>query len=331
MDQAALEASIVTHLQQVHAAERAQLNELRTLADESQLAAVKALLSGHEDETRAQVDRLEERLGELDAGGSLRLLAQTLGGSIPKAVLDRIRPDSEAAILRDAVLAEAGEVVSYLLLEAEAVRAGDESTAVLAQEIRTQERDMLTILDTFWNQSVGIDVDRKVGLATDRSRNQVIEAMLVDHLQDIHALERNVVMMLGTVLGTVQDELARDRVQDHLDASVRHGNEVRDRLQELGARPSVRKMAQGVAFAALKGPINFIRKEKAAKDLRDMFVVEWMESAAYRQLSVLADLLGDDRTKRIADDHLAEEQSMAQWLDREAGRFLLETLEKERS
>ena len=329
MDQRELEASVVSHLQQVHAAERAQLGELRALRDESSIASVKALLEGHEAETEAQVARLEQRLDELDASGSLRLLTQALGASLPKLVVDRFRPDSECAILRDAVIAEAGETVSYLLLEAEATRAGDESTAVLAQEIRRQERDMLTILDTYWNQSVHIDIDRRAGLAEGRSRTQVIEAMLVDHLQDIHALERNAVMMLGTVLGTVQDELARERVRDHQEASVRHGDEVRRRLHELDARASIRKLAQGVAFAAVKGPINFIRRERAAKDLRDMFVVEWMETAAYRQLAVLAELLGDDRTARIAHDHLAEEQSMAEWLDREAGRFLLETLHAE--
>jgi ferritin-like metal-binding protein YciE len=324
-----LQHSVVSHLQQVHAAERAQLGELRALRDESNVAAVKALLDGHEVETRVQVDRIEERLGELDSSGSLRLLTQALGASIPKLVVDRLRPDSECAILRDAVIAEAGEVVSYLLLEAEAMRAGDESTAVLAREIREQERETRDVLDTFWNQSVHIDIDRRAGLATDMSRTQVTEAMLIDHLRDIHALERNAVMMLGTVLGTVQDELALDRVRDHQDATVRHGDEVANRLRELGSSPSLRKTAQGVAFAAVKGPINFVRRERAAKDLRDMFVVEHLESVAYEQLAVLADLLGDDRSARIAHDHLAEERSMADWLEREAGRFLLETLHAE--
>jgi ferritin-like metal-binding protein YciE len=132
--------------------------------------------------------------------------------------------------------------------------------------------------------------------------------------------------MLGTVLGTVHDEVARDRVRDHQTATVRHGDEVARRLRQLGSGPSTRKVAQGLAFAAVKGPINFIRRERAAKDLRDMFVVEAMESVAYEQLAALADLLGDDRTLRIAHDHLAEERAMASWLEGDAARFLLETL-----
>ncbi len=326
MDDRTLQAKVVTHLQQVHAAERAQLGELNALRDESQIAAVKALLAGHEVETEAQVDLLEARLDELDSSGSLRLLTQALGASLPKLAMDRLRPDSECAILRDAVVAEAGEVVSYLLLETEAIRAGDDATAVLAREIGAQERETLDVLDTFWNQSVHIDVDRRAGLATDASRTQVVEAMLVDHLRDIHALERNAVMMLGTVLGTVKDELARDRVRDHLAATERHAEEASRRLHELGSGPSMRKLAQGMAFAAVKGPINFVRRERAAKDLRDMFVVEHLEAVAYEQLAALADLLGDDRTLRIAHDHLAEERSMARWLESEAARFLLETL-----
>lgn len=329
MDDRTLRAKVVTHLQQVHAAERAQLGELAALHDESEIAAVKALLEGHEVETREQVSLLEQRLAELDSGGSLRLLTQALGGSLPKLAIDRLRPDSECAILRDAVVAEAGEVISYLLLETEAIRAGDEATAVLAREIGAQEQETLEVLDTFWNQSVHIDIDRRAGLAEDQSRTEVIEAMLVDHLRDIHALERNAVAMLGTVLGTVQDELARDRVRDHQSATVRHGDEVGRRLRELGSGPSTRKLAQGAAFALVKGPINFIRRERAAKDLRDMFVVEYMETVAYEQLAVLAELLGDDRTARIAHDHLAEERAMAHWLQHEAARFLLETLRAE--
>ena len=192
-----------------------------------------------------------------------------------------------------------------------------------------QEAEMRDVFDTFWNQSVHIDVDRQAGLAERMTRTQVTEAMLVDHLRDIHALERNAAMMLGTVLGTVHDELARSRVRDHQDATVRQGDEVARRLHELGSGPSVRKVAQGIAFAAVKAPINFVRRERAAKDLRDMYVVEYMETVAYEQLAALADLLGDDRTARIAQDHLAEERSMAHWLEREAGRFLLETLHEE--
>lgn len=329
MDDAVIRKRIITHMQQVHAAERAQLHELHTLHDESEIAAVKALLATHEDETRRQVQLLERRLEELDASGSLRLRTQALGASLHKLALDRLRPDSECAILRDAVIAEAGEVVSYLLLEAEAIRGGDDESAVIAHEIGMQERETREVLDTFWNQCVHIDVDRRAGLASDQSRTQVTEAMLVDHLRDIHALERNAVMMLGTVIGTVNDDLACTRVRDHLDATMRHGDEVVHRLRELGSGPSARKLAQGVAFAAVKGPLNFVRRERAAKDLRDMYVVEWSETVAYEQLAVLAELLGDNRTARIAHDHLAEERAMADWLEREAGRFLLETLRAE--
>jgi ferritin-like metal-binding protein YciE len=328
MDQHALDASIVTHLQQMHAAERAQLGELGALRDESNIAAVKAMLDGHIVETNAQVERLEERLAELDSSGSLRLLTQAFGGLVPKLLVDRLRPDSECAILRDAVVAEAGEVVSYLLLEAEAVRAGDDSTAVLARELGMQERETLSVLDSFWNQATSIDVDRRAGIAPDAKRTRVVDAMIVDHLRDIHALERNAVVMLGTVLATVDDELVLDRVADHQSASVRHGDEVARRLGELGSGPSMRKVAQGMAFAAVKTPINLLRRERAGKDLRDMFVVEHMEAVAYEQLAVLADLAGDDRTARIASDHLAEERSMATWLEREGGRLLLESLEK---
>lgn len=324
MDDDAIRDKVVTHLQQALAAERAQVHELRTLRDEAVIPAVRALLDQHLSATEAHGDRIEERLEELGASSSFRLMVQSLGGVLPKQIIDRVRPASECAILRDAISAEAMEIAAYLLLEAEAVRGGDESTAALAREIRADEVAARDELMTFWNQAVGRDVDHRAKDAAGRTR--VARAMLIDHLRDVHALERNAVMMLSTVLATVNDDLASDRVADHRDATMRHGDEILRRLRELGSKASLRKQAQGLAFAAIKGPINLVRAERAAKDLRDMYVVEHLELVAYSQLAVLAELVGDDATLQLAMAQRAEEAAMADWLEREGGRFLLETL-----
>lgn len=324
MHDAAIRDSLVTHLQQALAAERAQVGELRTLRDEAEIPAVRALLDQHLSATEAQGDRIEQRLEELGAGSSLRLMIQAVGGTLPKQIVDRMRPDSECAILRDAISAEAMEIAAYLLLEVEAIRGGDESTAALARELRADEVAMRDELMTFWNQAVGRDVDRRT--TAERSRTRVARTMLVDHLRDIHALERNAVAMLSTVLATVDDELACERVADHRDATMRHGDEIMRRLRELGSKPSLRRQAQGLAFAAIKGPINLVRAERAAKDLRDMYVVEHMELVAYAQLSVLAELVGDDATFQLAQSQQQEESVMADWLEREGARFMLESM-----
>lgn len=325
MDDAAIRKSIVTHLQQAHAMERAQVPELRTLAQEMQVPSVAALLSRHQEATRGHGDRLEERLEELGAGSSLRLLTQAFGVAIPKTFVDRLRPNSTLATLRDAIAVEAGEVVSYLLLEMEALRGGDESTAVLAAELRADEAGMRDELMTYWNQAVDVYL-ASLPASREQSDTQVLRAIVVDHLQDIHALQRNAVIMEATVLATVRDELATTRISDHRASTSRQADAVRDRLRELGGRPSLRKQAQGYAFAALKGPVNLVRAERAAKDLRDLYVVEHFELVAYSQLEVFAERLGDDRTLDLARAHAAEAVSMADWLEREGARFLLESM-----
>jgi ferritin-like metal-binding protein YciE len=324
MDDAEIHDSLVTHLQQALAAERAQVGELRTLRDEAEIPAVRALLDQHLSATEDHGDRLEQRLAELGAGPSFRLLVQSIGGMIPKQAIDRMRPASECAILRDAISAEAMEIAAYLLLEVEALRGGDESTATLARELRADEVATRDELMTFWNQAVGRDVDRRT--TDEEPRTRVARAMLVDQLRDVHALERNAVVMLSTVLATVDDELACERVADHRDATMRHGDEVMRRLHELGSRPSLRRQAQGLAFAAIKGPINLLRAERAAKDLRDMYVVEHLELVGYAQLAVLAELAGDDATLQLAQSQRQEEAAMADWLEREGARFMLETM-----
>ena len=119
-------------------------------------------------------------------------------------------------------------------------------------------------------------------------------------------------------------------MKDHRHNTDHHADAVSIRLRELGAGPSIRKQAQGYAFAAVKGPINLIRAERAAKDLRDMYVVEHFERVAYAQLHALAEACGDERTQQLAESHDCDELAMATWLEREAGRFLLETLESKR-
>lgn len=326
MDDARLRESVITHLQQMHAVERAQVGELRTLADEMAVAAVAQALAAHADATVRHGDLLEQRLAELDAGSSLRLLAQTFGGAAAKVVVDRIRPHDTLAILRDAAAAEAGEVASYVLLEAEAVRAGDDSTATLASEVRAEEAATRDLLMGFWHQALDHHLAELQEASPGASENQLLQAMLIDHLRDLHALERNAVVMLTTVLATVKDETARARVGDHRQATSRHGDTVAERLHELGSRPSLRKQAQGYAFAALKGPINLVRAERAAKDMRDMYVVEHFELIAYAQLAAMAERSGDEKTLRLATAHAAEEAAMADWLEREGARFLLESM-----
>jgi ferritin-like metal-binding protein YciE len=316
---------VIRHLQQVYAVERAQVGELETLADECGVAAIATALRDHAEATTRHGNRIEARLHELDSGGSLRLLMQTFAGGMAKGVIDRIRPADQLAILRDAISAEAGEVVSYLLLEQEAIHAGDDSTAVLAAELRAEEEACRDLLMTFWNQAVDHVIADRVddGVGTE---THVARMLLIDHLRDVHALERNATMMLSTVLGTVRDELATARVDDHRATTQRHCDEVARRLHELHAGPSLRKQAQGIAFAAVKGPFNFVRTERAAKDLRDMYVVEHFELVAYAQLAALADRCGDDRTLQLAESHAIEEQAMVEWLERESAHFLLETL-----
>jgi ferritin-like metal-binding protein YciE len=306
--------------------ERAQVNELRTLASSCLVPSIAALLRAHLEETRDHGDRVEARLEELGAGGSVVHLAQAFGVSIPKVLVDRLRTNDSCAVLRDAVFAEAFEVASYVLLEGEAIHAGDESTEVLAAEIRGNEAATLDELMTYWQQAVDDQVFGAKERSGERSRTRVARELLVDQLQDMQALARNATLMFTSVLATIDDPLASARVADHRDATYRYGEALVQRLRELGSRPSLRKQAQGFAFAAVKGPVNLVRSERAAKDLRDMYVVEHMELAGYAQLAALAELCGDDVTLQIARSHGGETQAMVAWLERDAGRFLLESL-----
>ena len=56
MNERELHESVITHLQQAHAMERSQVPELRTLATETTVPAIAALLRAHMEQTKDQGD-----------------------------------------------------------------------------------------------------------------------------------------------------------------------------------------------------------------------------------------------------------------------------------
>lgn len=326
MDDATLGQSVIGHLQQAHAMERAQLGELKALAAEIGIPVVSELLERHRTTTRRHGDLIEARLEELSSGNSMMLLAQAFGASLPKLVVDHVRPMAAAASLRDAISAEALEVASYLLLEAEALRAGDESTATLAAEIRADEAEMLAELQPHWQAAVDLTVAQAAERSGSQDETRIARAMMIDHLRDVHALEQSIAAMLASARSIVRDETARERIDDHRSATQRHAQLVSGRLAELRSGPSLRRQAQGYAAAMMKAPLSIMRADRVARELRDMYVNEHVELAAYGQLAALARRAGDDRTLQLADVHAREEAAMVEWLEREAGRFALQSL-----
>jgi ferritin-like metal-binding protein YciE len=156
-----------------------------------------------------------------------------------------------------------------------------------------------------------------------------LQQKLVDYIEDAHALEQNVLQMLNSMSATTQDDEILQEIEHHKVETERHEQLLRERLQALGAAPSIRKEAQSLVAALAKGVSDQVRGDKAGKNARDAFVTEHVEIAAYELLERLAQRAGDEETARIAREIRADEEAMAQKIAARWDKFLDLTLAEE--
>lgn len=138
---------------------------------------------------------------------------------------------------------------------------------------------------------------------------------LVKYLADIHSIEQQALAQLRPALGIAGDERLCRAFERHLVETEDQERRVRERLEELGGKPSKLKDAAGtvggwgmVAFAAAQ-------PDTPGKLAMHAYSYEHMELAAYELLGRLAEREGDDETARMAADIAAEERRMAERLE----------------
>ena len=141
---------VLQYLEEIHALETSLVSTLTAHIALTPRSEYRDLLERHRYETRTQVQRIEQRLGELGQTSSLLHTvygtAQAVVGqgvALAMAPLSLVRgTGGEEKLLKNAkdeAASEALEIASYDALVAVAEAIGDEKTAVLAREHRTQE------------------------------------------------------------------------------------------------------------------------------------------------------------------------------------------------
>ncbi len=157
-----------------------------------------------------------------------------------------------------------------------------------------------------------------------------LEEKLVDYIEDAHAMEQNVLQMLNSMIATTHDEEIVQELEHHRMETERHEQLLRERLQAHGREASLRKEAQSLAGALMKGVTDQVRGDKPGKNARDGFVTEHLEIASYELLERLAQRAGDEETAEVARRNRADEEAMAQKIASRWDKFLDLTLVEER-
>lgn len=151
---------------------------------------------------------------------------------------------------------------------------------------------------------------------------------LIDHLQDAHAMEAQVLSMLDHQIAAAHDPEMKRLLQMHRDSTHEQSQRLTARLRDLGASASTAADAGARLSAWTKRFADLFRSGTPSRHLHDAYITEHTEIASYEILERLARRAGDDRTADLAHLNKSEEHAMARRLadfwDRAVDRDLLE-------
>jgi ferritin-like metal-binding protein YciE len=158
----------------------------------------------------------------------------------------------------------------------------------------------------------------------DMLREERLRRKLVEYVQNVHAMEQNVLLMLDSMIVTTKDPEIVGMLRRHKEETRRQEQRLSERRRALGGLGliSVGKDLAAIAAAQAKGVADLWRADKAVRNARDAFVTEHLEIAAYELLERLAERAGDRETAEVARKNRAEEEAMAERIASNWDRFL---------
>jgi ferritin-like metal-binding protein YciE len=146
------------------------------------------------------------------------------------------------------------------------------------------------------------------------NQQQRLQRKLVEYVQNVHAMEQNILLMLDAIILTTEDPDLTAMFRAHKEETRRQERGLNDRLKALGGLglASTGKDLAAIASAQAKGVADLWRADKPVRNARDAFVTEHLEIAAYEVLERLSERAGDSETAELARENRAEEEAMAQ-------------------
>lgn len=180
-------------------------------------------------------------------------------------------------------------------------------------------------------------LEGREGTKTEEDRDldgeQRLRRKLVEYVQNVHAMEQNVLLMLDSIILNTDDRELAAMFREHKEQTRRQERRLNERLKALGGLnlTSTGKDVAAIAAAQAKGIADLWRADKAVRNARDAFVTEHLEIAAYEILERLAERAGDPATAEVARENRVEEETMARRIGANWDRVLDLTLGGESS
>ncbi len=155
----------------------------------------------------------------------------------------------------------------------------------------------------------------------DPEQYQAAKGILIQYLNEAHATESALVTTLTAHISMTPKGSYRTILERHLRETQRQTEAIERRLGELGAGSSIVATGTGLlqsligqVLALSKGPVDVLRgksgEEKLLKNAKDECATEALEIATYDGLIALARAVGDEKTAKLAEKHLEQEERM---------------------
>jgi ferritin-like metal-binding protein YciE len=301
---------LTKYLTDAHSIEEQALAQLRRAPGMAGDPEIAAAFERHLHETEEQKSTIRGLLDARDADPSRVKDTIMAVGGIGFVLFARVQPDTPGKLMAHALSYEALEYGSYDLLRHVAEQAGEPEVAAAAVQIRDQERAMMERLEGLFDRSVEASL-REVG-------NDDLPEQLTKYLADAHAIEKQATQLLERGPDIVDDpELARI-FESHLAETRRHTELVEERLNALGGDPTSLKDALMRLGALNWGAFFQAHPDTPGKLAAFAYAFEHLEIGGYEQLARVAERAGDEETRRIVGEILAQERAAAEKL---AGSF----------
>jgi|tagenome__1003787_1003787.scaffolds.fasta_scaffold20246580_2 ferritin-like metal-binding protein YciE len=156
-----------------------------------------------------------------------------------------------------------------------------------------------------------------------------VEDELVKALDEAYAMEKQVEVLLQSMIRTTADPSLTSSMETHLEETREHARRLEVCLESHGQSPSKVKSAGTMTAGALKAPLDMARHEKGMRNARDGFATEHLEIAAYRIIEELAKKADDQQALTIARQNAQDEERMAQRIASNWSKFVALDLREE--
>jgi len=147
-----LKEQLIKHIDEAYAMEQNVVRMLDGMISTTDDPEILDALEHHRMQTQGHAERMKARLEAHDATPSGMRQVGGIVSALAKVPLDMVRTEKAGRNARDGFATEHMEIASYELLRRIALKAGDEQTAQIAEEIIAEEKAMADLIASNWDR-----------------------------------------------------------------------------------------------------------------------------------------------------------------------------------